>query len=155
MDRIIQGTYSDFKYVKTRSVLQIIVEVPIEAAGDAFTLLGIPNPSKEQWVAVTLLQTPGKAATNAPAAKVKTRWEDMSATKQACILCGDLKFQEWATQTFWDAPRSADSAEADARQIICTHFGINSRKDLGNFENGWKMLVYDYHRDTNQTAEMR
>ena len=51
-----QATYSDFKLVKTRKVVQIVLEVPLEAAGHAYNVLGgMPTFGNEQWFAVARL----------------------------------------------------------------------------------------------------
>src|SRR4051794_33494293 len=49
----IQGTFADFKLVKTRRTVQIVIEVPIEQADQALAALGgLPQPAEEKWVAV-------------------------------------------------------------------------------------------------------
>ena len=48
-----QATYSDWKLIRTRKVVQIVLEVPIEAADHAYKVLGgMPNPASEIWVGV-------------------------------------------------------------------------------------------------------
>lgn len=49
------GCYSDFRIVKTRSVAQLIVEIPIERAAEAVALFGVPQPGQEIHVAVARL----------------------------------------------------------------------------------------------------
>src|SRR5262245_26819021 len=48
----IQGTYSDYRRVKGRKVLQLIVEVPIEQAPEVHAAFGEPSPDGTTWVAV-------------------------------------------------------------------------------------------------------
>lgn len=51
------ATYSDWKVLKTRQVVQIVLEVPLKAAGHAYNVLGgMPNFEAEQWVAVAPLK---------------------------------------------------------------------------------------------------
>lgn len=51
-----QATYSDWKLIRSRKVVQICLEVPIEAAGQAYNALGgMPNPASEVWVGVARL----------------------------------------------------------------------------------------------------
>ena len=53
------ATYSDWKVIKTRQVVQIVLEVPLKAAGHAYNVLGgMPNFESESWVAVALLNKP-------------------------------------------------------------------------------------------------
>lgn len=53
--KVIQGTYADFKIVKTRNVAQFIVEVPLEQANAAVNVFGLPDPTSEKWVAIAML----------------------------------------------------------------------------------------------------
>jgi hypothetical protein len=53
--RGISGTYSDFKLVKTRGVVQVIVEFPIEEANQVLESLdGLPMPGQEAHVSLGL-----------------------------------------------------------------------------------------------------
>jgi hypothetical protein len=55
------ATYSDFRLIKGRKVVQIVLEVPLEAADAAYTVLGgMPNPAAEIWCAVARLVQPAK-----------------------------------------------------------------------------------------------
>ena len=51
-----RAEYSGAKFIMTRKVLQIQLELPMEHAAQAFDLLGYPDPNKSQWVAVALLR---------------------------------------------------------------------------------------------------
>ena len=47
------ATYSDWRVVKGRKVVQIVLEVPLEAAGHAYNVLGgMPTFGSENWFAV-------------------------------------------------------------------------------------------------------
>lgn len=51
------ATYSDLKLIKTRQVVQFIFEVPLEAAGHAYNVLGgMPSPMEEKWFAIARLE---------------------------------------------------------------------------------------------------
>lgn len=53
-----RATYSDFRLVKGRKVVQFVFEVPLEAADEAFKAVGgMPNPMAEQWFAIAKLET--------------------------------------------------------------------------------------------------
>jgi len=53
------GTYSDWKVIKTRRVVQIIIEVPIEAAGHAYNVMGgMPRFDNEEWFVVARMKKP-------------------------------------------------------------------------------------------------
>ena len=48
-----EATYSDWKVLKTRGVVAITFEVPIEAEGLAYTALqGMPNSAEEKWFVI-------------------------------------------------------------------------------------------------------
>ena len=70
-ERVAQGVYADFKIIKTRSTAQVVIEIPIESASDFIAKFGIPQPAREKWVAVALLNDQPEApqtAQNAPPA---------------------------------------------------------------------------------------
>lgn len=49
--------YSDFKLIKTRGVIQICFEVPLEKADHAYQVLGgMPDASKSAWFGIAKLQ---------------------------------------------------------------------------------------------------
>ena len=51
------ATYSDWKVIKTRQVVQIVLEVPLKAADHAYNVLGgMPTFEAEQWFAVARLK---------------------------------------------------------------------------------------------------
>lgn len=51
------ATYSDWKLIKTRGVVQIVLEVPLKAAGHAYNVLGgMPDYENEKWVGVARLE---------------------------------------------------------------------------------------------------
>lgn len=116
----IQATFSDFKLIKSRSVVQLVLELPIEAADAALASLGgIPQPGMERWVAVAPLNLdsemtkelqdamahPGVAEAEA-LRTVKTKDEGLAGTGyvpegerlriRAVMLCKDERFQDWA-----------------------------------------------------------
>lgn len=55
------ASYSDWKLIKTRGVVQIVLEVPLKAADHAYNVLGgMPDFGNERWVAVAQLQKEAK-----------------------------------------------------------------------------------------------
>lgn len=57
-EAVFQGIYADWKLVKTRGVVQIVVEVNLEAAGEALKVLGgMPNFASPLYVAVAVMET--------------------------------------------------------------------------------------------------
>lgn len=56
---VIRGTFSDWRPVKTRGVLQLVIEVPVEQAQHVMDTLGFPMPGEEKFVAVALMNAVG------------------------------------------------------------------------------------------------
>ncbi|HEX5424872.1 MAG TPA: hypothetical protein VFW94_15095 [Candidatus Acidoferrales bacterium] len=55
------ASYADIKTIKTRGAVQIIFEIPHEAAGHALNVLGgLPDPSKSNYFAIARLNAEAK-----------------------------------------------------------------------------------------------
>ena len=120
-DDVISGTYSDFKIVKTRSVAQIIIEIPLEAGQSAIDLLGLPNPSSEVFVAVARLQSQPRIDLKASEPKGR------SYAQEAGILSNDPAFH-----LFIQAPDLGPDSEfvTIAAEYIREKCDVASRRDL-------------------------
>ena len=104
---VITGTFSEAKFIKTRSAMQIVVEVPIEHADMALQVLGgVPQPGKEVPVAVARLNT-----IQEPKAKRGT------LAQQCGILCGDPVFLKFLYEHGPEIPRNDFEAAAVVRKI--------------------------------------
>lgn len=55
-EAIIKGTYTNLRNIKTRNVVVIEIEVPIEYASDVVAKFGFPNQATPQTLAVALLK---------------------------------------------------------------------------------------------------
>lgn len=133
---VISGSLSELKMVKTRSVLQIVIEVPLEMAPKVTATLGWPVPGNETPVAIARLNTFKEP--KAPKG---------SLAQQAGILCGDVRFAKFLEETH---PHIEAVDTAEAVRTIC---GVLSRAEFdsdpaagqrwrclkGQFE-GWKTL---------------
>ena len=118
-NRIIQGTYSDFKIVKTRSVAQVIIEVPLDQANQFVQMFGLPQPHEELWVAVAAIDRVS-VEKNASATK---------AVQMAGILCNEFEFGEWLRNERGMAeiqPNESKSIADGLRAIL----GIRSRTEF-------------------------
>lgn len=57
------AAYADIKTIKTRQTVQIIFEIPVEAAGHAFNVLGgWPDFASERWFAIARMEKSGTDA---------------------------------------------------------------------------------------------
>lgn len=149
---IILGTFADLKTVKTRSVVQLIVEVPIERGKQVVEAFGFPQPGAEVPVAVTRVKD-ATVAEQSKAPKPKRpaeRWEEMSPVKQAGIMCNDAAFQRWSCPV--------DKTFAGTRNRILAHCGIGSRKELNSNPEAagrWSAMLDQFRADTGRTTEQR
>jgi hypothetical protein len=65
-----KATYSDWKLIKTRGVVQVVMEVPLSEADAAYQILGgMPDFSSERWFGIAPLKLPPaeKESSKAPA----------------------------------------------------------------------------------------
>lgn len=122
----IAGSYSDFKLVKSRSVAQIVVEVPIEKAEEFLKVFGVPQPGAERPVALALMNVQKEPE------KPKQSWESMSYAQRSGILRNDKRFQEWLGVS------NAD----DAAEHIRKKCGVDSCSQIDGF--GRAMAQFDH-----------
>lgn len=115
------GTFSEVRFVKTRSVMVIHIEVPIEAADMALQALGgVPQPGKEVAVAVARLN-PNRTLAGGPDALEPKR---ESLAYQAGALCENPVFIAYLNEEYgW--PQDMDAAEKVRK--LC---GVESRSQL-------------------------
>ena len=173
----IQGSYCDLRFVKTRSVAQVIVEIPIEAADHFIAAFGVPLPGQEKPVAIALLASSGgvpgevqdstenedAAAMVLPAlVKPFSKRAQHPMVTRAVMLCKDACFQGWAST--WMSLRHGNAEgmyypnEDSAREFILRECDIASRAELaGNIDaqTSFSELVNNYRVETGRTAEMR
>src|SRR6185312_3523839 len=79
-----KATYSDWKLVRTRQVIQIVFEVPLADADNAYEILGgMPNSSKERWFGIAAIR-------EGIPAKSKRDWREAASDPAECIrlICG-------------------------------------------------------------------
>ncbi len=116
---LIQGTFSDFKTVKTRKVLQVIIEVPLEKTSDVIKILGSPQPHAETPVAIARLKVdPGKQ-------QKQQETQNFSVPQRVAITCGEGLFHKFLHEKGLNIP-SPDHAAQHVRNVC----GVTSRKDI-------------------------
>lgn len=136
-----EATYSDWKLVKSRKVVQIVLEVPMESADLAYKVLGgMPNHAAEAWLAVAKLD---KSKIEKPVER--KRWIDLPLSQQAAIRCGEVAFREFCALE-WDGIKILDTEmTADHVRNYC---GVQSRRELDSNQAAaakWREL--DGHYD--------
>jgi hypothetical protein len=116
-----KGTYSDLRFIKSRKVCQVVVEIPIED-GHAFVgTFGTPNPASETWVALARLQS--NVTSIKP--KEKQRWDDLKVSAQASIRCTEPAFQRYMAELGYVVEN-----EDDAAGVVRELCNVDSRRQL-------------------------
>ena len=136
-----KACYADWKLIKTRGVIQIILEVPLHEADTAYQVVGgMPNAAAERWFAVARLQEPRKVTT------FKSRsWHEMSPAQQAGMLCQDDVFAKFLAER--DGYSTITYSPDHCAERVRTMCGVTSRKDIlqGTRADGlWRAIVSDY-----------
>ncbi len=121
----IAGVFADMKSVKTRSVVQMIVEIPIEQAEAVVQMFGYPKPGAEVPVAVARLKAKPSAeivSDDTPTLQKRQprRWEDMPPSQAAALACQSLPFRQWLGAT----------CAATADEQLKLMLGISSKSEL-------------------------
>lgn len=133
-----KAVYADFKIVKTRSVVQIILELPIEGGDAALEALGgLPRPDREVWMGVARLGV--TRASDAPKQLEKPPardWKDLPPATQAGIMCGDAIFWEFLRIDGWSVFSNLEAA-AVMREML----HVRSRADIKADDPAWTNLL--------------
>jgi hypothetical protein len=125
-----RATYSDWKLVKTRQVVQVVFEIPIEDSDKAYEVLGgMPNFGTEQWFGIAAISAeaaqPRQVSTSTPAGK--RDWRELQPQQQAGIRCAEPTFAAFLKETKPDDWHESQDATECVR-LIC---GVRSRVELG------------------------
>ena len=131
-----KASYADWKLVKTRACVQIIFEIPVEKANEAYECLGgIPISAKESWFAIARLkqqQEETNTATIKPApVSPPVRAPKNRLTTRAGILSADPLFHKYLVE-MWANPFSSVSNDPKERaaMFIRLKCKVQSRKDI-------------------------
>lgn len=119
-----KATYSDLKFIKSRKVAQVMLELPIEQADAFVKAFGTPNPASETWVGIARLDM-SKAAAEVP--KAKRQFSDLPLAQQAALRCNEPAFWTFLSHHTGEGIVCADDAAATVRYYC----GVASRAALG------------------------
>ena len=132
-----RATYSDWKLIKTRGVVQVVMEVPLADADAAYDVLGgMPVHGKERWFGIAALKSTEEEAAAQPrqtlAPKTPTGgakrmdWREVQPAAQAGIRCEDPVFKAFMDEVHslaeWNGFTTAEAVRA-----FC---GVKSRSEL-------------------------
>lgn len=116
-----RGTYSDWRLVKTRGVVQVILEIPLADADMAYQILGgMPDSSKERWFGIAPLSQKEPKPD-------KRDWRDLPPAQQAGIRCEEPAFISFLKEERPDDWHETNNAP-DCVRLICA---VKSRSELG------------------------
>jgi hypothetical protein len=115
----LSAVYVDYRRVKTRKVMQIVFEVPIERWPTVYPILGEPDIDNSMWFALARLQ-------GVPGEKLKGG----SLAQQAGILCNDGTFIRWAHEHATGEEEFHGMSSEAAAEYIRFHCGVKSRAHL-------------------------
>jgi len=113
-----QATFTDWRLIKGRKVVQIVFEVPLEGADEAYRVLdGMPDPGASVWCAIARLRE--ETAPSSPSKPVQR------LVQQACICCKKPVFQLFLRIS--GMPVSNAEEAAVAVRLICS---VDSRSKI-------------------------
>jgi|SRR5580693_6311225 hypothetical protein len=131
---IFAATYADWRLVKTRSVVQLIFEIPIEKSNEALQALGgMPNFGEDQWFAIARLvsqpATEGHDNIMRPAPSEPSARAHM--VTRAAMCCIEPRFWKFLDETFSGKPPNMDvTDEASAATVVRYHCRVKSRSEI-------------------------
>lgn len=149
----ISGDFANYRPVLGRKVLQLIIEVPIEAQQHVFEALGFPTGGGAVPVAIVRLETPFEQPVTQPPSR-------SPAVRDAGIVCKEPEFWEFLNQEtparLWS--HSGIKSEADAAAYVRMWCNVESRREIrpGSYaEHVWNRLLLDYGAWRARRAEKR
>jgi len=137
------GDYTDLRFVKSRKVCLITIEIPIEQAAAFVAAFGTPNPASGCPVALARLDPKTIAAKPDEPVKERKRFADLSLSQQAGIRCADPDFWEFLSTRTTGGVASSEDAARRVRSLCV----VLSRADLNTTPDGakrWGKLEDDY-----------
>jgi hypothetical protein len=161
MPTAFKATYSDWKLVKTRGVVQIVFEVPLAEADDAYELLGgMPIIAKERWFGIAAIKTPAEEApSNVPSGSppstrpdgTKRPWRDLPPAQQAGMRINEPSFAAYLKENHFEEWRETCDADA-CLKLICriesktelktNHKALVCWRQLDDHYQAWKALEH-------------
>jgi hypothetical protein len=131
-----RASYADWKLIKTRGCVQVVMEIPLHEADAAYQALGgMPDPAAERWFGIARLSNvagePASLATReadgdlgGPSTTVSRHRKPVDPSRrlaqQAGIACADPLFQKFV------GARNEDTATTFVRQTC----GVQSRSEI-------------------------
>lgn len=130
----IQADYCDLRFIKSRKVCQIVVEIPIEAGGAFVAAFGTPDPSKGVPIALARIDQNTKAIAALYGKETEPERKGGKLAQRAGILCSEGGFQRFVAERVakmagMAAPVNNIDPE-DVAVFVRNHCGVESRAEL-------------------------
>jgi hypothetical protein len=151
-DLVLAGTYADIKTVKTRSVVQVVIELPIERIGDIVAMFGAPIPGAERWVAIAPLAFnpyERKAIEAPPEAAASVSPEGRKLVQSAVLRCREPSFQMWVLRGVFMEGEHKLNEERTAEEVK-RRLGVKSRNEIGESPEAarkWRAMLGQYEEE--------
>jgi hypothetical protein len=147
----IKAAYCDLRPVRTRKVLQLILEVPPEQAQLVTDALGWPSPGQEGWVALARLKEPpvsvgagvgegGERSDSADAPSPSSRYADLSVGQQVALTCQQDTFRAYLAAMGAKPMETPDDAEEFVKKL----FRVDSKSAIPH--EGWDDMHEQFSR---------
>jgi len=116
-----QADYVDLKFIKSRKVAQIVVEIAIEQSAAFVAAFGTPNPANGVPVALARIM-PEKAASEPRKAtdepKERRKFGTLPLAQQAAMRCQEPAFHKYLEEIGFPVPiNTAEDAAAYVRSL--------------------------------------
>lgn len=146
------ATYADWKLIRGRKVVQVVFEIPLEKADEAYQVVGgMPDAGAEKWFGIAALTPAATEARQSPISDAPTAgephkksWEEIMPSQQAGILCSEPHFWMFLNGIGAINIETTDDCATWVRQYL----KVNSRADITPRSpvamSRWRELVVDY-----------
>lgn len=134
-----KAAYSDWKLIKTRGVVQVVMEIPLAEADAAYDVLGgMPNPANEVWFGIAAIdpqaekeskataRTPARLQPDKETAGAKRDWRAVPFAQQAGIRINEPAFAAYLREQHSKEWRETEDADSCLKFM----FGIASKREL-------------------------
>lgn len=142
---VFKACYAEWRVIKTRATVQLVFEIPIERADEAYQVLGgMPIAAHEIWCGIARLGSelpqrappaaveaaprPAPTLSNAPAGTDEKRrpFNTLPYSTQAGIRCGEPVFRMFLRVMCGVSTSNSD----EAADFVRAHCDVNSRADI-------------------------
>lgn len=159
----IRAAFAEWRMVKSRKVLQLVFELPLEQQAEVLTTLGAPMPDVETWCGIArLTDVPEARPVSQRAERGKQEYsaktEMEKAVVRAALLPKDERFREWVCRNIgvpMVLPVAAELAIDFIRDECCDG---ESRRRIGEDADCYLRFIKmetQFKADTGMLAEPR